>query len=118
MVGVRRRVLLSLRRWRRAKSRSLNFSAGVGASRRSLRRFLGGAAPEVGEVGFAVGEELGVFGEEGCGAAGVEEDADEFAEVDGVDLLVVGVDAEEEGGGRVLEGVGGVVGVGEVVAGE
>jgi hypothetical protein len=60
---------------------------------------------------------LGVFGEEGCGAAGVEEDADEFAEVDGVDLLVVGVDAEEEGGGGVLEGVGGVVGVGEVVAG-
>ena len=48
----------------------------------------------------------------------MEEDADEFGEVDGVDLLVAGVEAEEEGGGGVLEGVGGVVGVGEVVAGE
>lgn len=48
----------------------------------------------------------------------MEEDADEFGEVDGVDLLVVGVEAEEEGGGGVLERVGGVVGVGEVVARE
>jgi hypothetical protein len=77
-----------------------------------------GAAPEGGEVGFTVGEEIGVFGEEGCGAAGVEEDADEFAEVDGVDVLVARVDAEEDGGWSVLEGVSGVVGVGEVVAGE
>ena len=77
---------------------------------------LGGAAPEDGEVGFAVGEELSVFGEKRQGAAGVEEDADEFAEVDGVDLLVVRVDAEEERGGGVLERVGGVVGVGEVIA--
>ena len=76
------------------------------------------AAPEDDEVGFAVGEQRSAFGEEGCGAAGAEEDADEFAEVDGVDLLVMGVDAEEEGGGGVLERVGGVVRVGEVVAGE
>jgi hypothetical protein len=48
----------------------------------------------------------------------VEEDADEFAEVDGIDLLMVGVEAEEKSGGGVLERVGGVVGVGEVVAGE
>ena len=78
----------------------------------------GGAAPDVFEGGFAVGEEVGVVGEEGEGAAGVEEDADEFGEVDGVDLLVMGVEAEEDGGGCVLEGVDGVVGVGEVVAGE
>ncbi len=44
--------------------------------------------------------------------------ADELGEVDGVDVLVAGVEAEEDGGGGVLEGVGGVVGVGEVVAGE
>jgi len=78
----------------------------------------GGAVPDVCEGGFAVGEELGVGGEEGQRAAGVEDDADELGEVDGVDLLVAGVDAEEDGGGSVLEGVGGVVGVGEVVAGE
>ena len=48
----------------------------------------------------------------------MEEDADELGEVDGVDLLMVRVDAEKDGGGRVLERVGGVVGVGEVVAGE
>ena len=48
----------------------------------------------------------------------MEEDADEFGEIDGVDLLVMGVEAEEEGGGCVLERVDGVVGVGEVVAGE
>ncbi len=78
----------------------------------------GGAAPDIFEGGLAVGEELSVGGEEGQGAGGVERDADEFGEVDGVDLLVAGVDAEEEGGGCVLEGIGGVVGVGEVVAGE
>ena len=83
-----------------------------------MRRFWAARPQRAVEFGFAVGEELGVFGEEGQGAAGVEEDADEFAEVDGVDLLVVGVEAEEEGGGGVLEGVGGVVGVGEVVASE
>jgi hypothetical protein len=77
-----------------------------------------GSAPDVLEGGFAIGEGVGVVGEEGQGAAGVEEDAEEFSEVDGVDLLVVGVDAEEDCGGRVLERVGGVVGVGEVVAGE
>ena len=48
----------------------------------------------------------------------MEGDADEFGEIDGVDLLVAGVEAEEDGGGGVLEGVGGMVGVGEVVAGE
>jgi len=63
------------------------------------QRILCGAAPEGFEWGFAVGEEAGVIGQEGHGAAGVEEDADEFAEIDGVDLLVVGVDAEEDGGG-------------------
>ena len=83
-----------------------------------VAEILRGAAPEGDEVGFAVGEEGSAFGEEGGGAAGVEEDADEFAEVDGVDVLVVRVDAEEDGGWSVLEGVGGVVGVGEVVAGE
>jgi len=59
----------------------------------------GGAAPEIFERGFAVGEEVGVVGEEGCGAAGMEEDTDENAEVDGVDLLVARVEAEEDGGG-------------------
>jgi hypothetical protein len=78
----------------------------------------GGVAPEVFERGLAVGEGVGVVGEERQSAAGVEEDTDEFGEVDGVDLLVVGVEAEENGGGGVLEGVGGMVGVGEVVAGE
>ena len=53
----------------------------------------GGAAPEIFERGFAVGEEVGVVGEEGECASRVEEDTDEFAEVDGVDLLVMGVDA-------------------------
>ena len=77
-----------------------------------------GSAPDLFEGGFAVGEGVGVVGEEGLGAAGVEEDADELGEVDGVDLLMVRVDAEKDGGGRVLERVGGVVGVGEVVAGE
>ena len=48
----------------------------------------------------------------------MEGDADELGEVDGVDLLVAGVEAEEDAGGGVLEGVGGVVGVGEVVASE
>ena len=78
----------------------------------------GGSAPEFFEGGLAVGEGVGVVGEEGEGAAGMEGDADEFGEVDGVDELVVGVDAEEESGGLGLERVGGVVGVGEVVAGE
>ncbi len=77
-----------------------------------------GSAPEGVEGSFAVGEESGGVGEEGDGTAWVEEDADEFGEVDGVDLLMAGVDAEEDGGGGVLERVGGVVGVGEVVAGE
>ena len=76
----------------------------------------GGAAPEIFEGGFAVGEGVGGVGEEGDGAAGVEGDADEFGEVDGVDELVMGVDAEEECGGLGVEGVGGVVGVDEEVA--
>jgi hypothetical protein len=75
-------------------------------------------APEIFEGGFAVGEGVGAVGEEGQGAAGVEEDADELGEVDGVDLLVVGVDAEKDGGGGGFERVCGMVGVGEVVAGE
>src|SRR5271168_1447243 len=66
----------------------------------------GGAAPYVFERGFAVGEEVGVVGKEGYGAAGMEDDADEFGEVDGVDLLVMGVESEEDGGGGVLERVG------------
>jgi len=78
----------------------------------------GGAAPECIEGGFAVGEEAGVVGEERYGAAGVEDDADELGEVDGVDLLVAGVDAEEDACGGVVERAGEVVGVGEVVAGE
>ncbi len=96
----------------------IEFSIGCGGFSEVVAKVLRGAAPESGEFGFAVGEELGVFWEEGQGAAGMEEDADEFAQVDGVDLLMVGVEAEEEGGGGVLERVGGVVGVGEVVAGE
>lgn len=48
----------------------------------------------------------------------MEDDADELGEVDGVDLLVAGVDAEEDAGGGVLEGIEGVAGVGEVVASE
>ena len=58
-----------------------------------------GAAPEVFERDFAVGEDVGVAGKEGHGAAGMEEDADEFGEIDGVDLLMAGVEAEEDGGG-------------------
>jgi hypothetical protein len=77
-----------------------------------------GSAPDVFEGGFAVGEGVGAVGEEGQGAAGVEEDADELGEVDGVDLLVVGVDAEKDGGGGGFERIRGMVGVGEVVAGE
>ena len=94
-----------------------NFSMGLGLRGGrcgGLRR----CCPDVFEGGFAVGEELGVGGEEGQGAAGVEGDADELGEIDGVDLLVAGVEAEEDGGGGVLERVGGVVGVGEVVAGK
>ena len=79
---------------------------------------LGGAAPQIVERGFAVGEDAGVIREEGHGAAGMEDDADELGEVDGVDLLVAGVDAEEDAGGGMVEGAGEVVGVGEVVAGE
>ena len=77
-----------------------------------------GAAPEVVQGRLAVGEDAGVAGEERHGTAGMEDDADEFSEVDGVDLLVAGVDAEEDAGGGVFEGAGGVVGVGEVVAGQ
>jgi hypothetical protein len=96
----------------------IEFLRGGGGFAKVVAKVGCGSAPDVFEGGFAVGEGVGVVGEEGQGAAGVEEDADEFGEVDGVDLLVVGVDAEEDGGGRVLERVGGVVGVGEVVAGE
>ncbi len=78
----------------------------------------GGATPEIVEGGFVVGEGAGVFGKEGGGAAGAEDYADELGEVDGVDLLVAGVDAEEYSGGGVLEGVDWIAGVGEVVARE
>lgn len=59
-----------------------------------------------------------VVWEEGKCAAGLEDDADQFSQIDGVDLLMTRVEAEEDGGRGVSEGVGGVVGVGEVVAGE
>jgi hypothetical protein len=78
----------------------------------------GGAAPEIVEGGFAVGEDAGVVGEEGQRAAGMEDKADELGEVDGVDLLVAGVDAEEDGCGCVGERIDGIVGVGEVVPGQ
>ena len=77
-----------------------------------------GGAPEVFEWGLAVGEEVGRVREEGQGSGGVEGDADELGEVNGVDVLVEGVEAEEEGGGGVGERVGGLVGVGEIVAGK
>ncbi len=48
----------------------------------------------------------------------MKDGSDELGEVDGVDQLVAGVDAEEDGWGGVFQRVGGVVGVGEVVAGE
>ncbi len=57
-------------------------------------------------------------GKKGRVPPGWKDDADEFGEVDGVDVLVAGVEAEEDGCGCVLERVCGVVGVGEVVAGE
>src|ERR1700678_1134409 len=57
----------------------------------------GGAAPEVIESGFTVGEDAGVVGEEGHGATGMEDDADELGEVDSVDLLIAREDAKEDG---------------------
>ena len=75
----------------------VEFAGGGGGFAEVVAEIGGGAAPEVVEGGFTVGEEVGVVGEEGYGATGVEEDADEFAEVDGVDLLVTGVDAKEDG---------------------
>jgi len=57
----------------------------------------GSAAPEIVEACFAVGEDAGVVGEEGHSAAGMEDDADELSEVDGVDLLIAGEDAKEDG---------------------
>ena len=59
----------------------------------------GGAAPEVFERGLGVGEGVGAFGEEGDGAAGMEDDADELGEIDGVDVLMARVEPEEERGG-------------------
>ena len=90
----------------------VEFSGGCVGFAEVVAEVGGGVAPEGLERGFAVGEGVGVVGEEGQGAAGVEEDTDEFGEIDGVDLLMVGVEAEEEGGGCVLEGIGGMVGVG------
>ena len=58
------------------------------------------------------------MGDKGEGSAGMEGDADELDEVDGVDVLIEGIEAEEDGGWRGGEWVGGVVGVGEVVASE
>ena len=95
----------------------IEFLFGGGGLAEVVAEVEGGAAPEFVEAGFGVGEEVGAVGEEGDGSAGMEGDADEFGEVDGVDELVVGVDAEEDGCGLGVEGVGGVVGVGEVVAG-
>ena len=59
----------------------------------------GGAAPEVFERGLGVGEGMGAVGKEGDGAAGMEDDAGELGEIDGVDVLVVRIEAEEERGG-------------------
>jgi len=75
----------------------VEFAGGRGGFAEVVAEIGGGAAPEVFERGFAVGEDVGVGGEEGEGATGVEEDADELGEVDGVDLLVVGVETEENG---------------------
>jgi hypothetical protein len=77
----------------------IEFLCGGGGCAEVVAKVRGGVAPEVFEGGFSVGEELGVVGEEGEGAAGVEEDADEFGEVDGVDLLVAGVDAQKDSRG-------------------
>ena len=48
----------------------------------------------------------------------MEGDANEFGEIDGVYLLVSGVEAEEDRCGGVGQWVDEVVGIGEVVAGE
>ena len=47
----------------------------------------------------------------------MEGDANEFGEVDGVDLLVPGVEAEENRCGGVGQWVDEVVGIGEVAMG-
>ena len=77
----------------------VEFLLGSGSLAEVVAEVEGGAPPELFEAGLAVGEGVGGVGEEGDGAAGMEGDADEFGEIDRVDELVVGVDAEEERGG-------------------
>ena len=76
----------------------IEFASGCGGFAEIVAKVGSGTAPEVFQRGFAVGEDVGVVGEEGNGATGVEEDADEFGEVDDVDLLMMGVEAEEDSG--------------------
>ena len=75
-----------------------------------------GRSPEVFEVGFAVAKEAGGVREEGQGSSGMEGDADQFREIDGVDVLVDGVEAKKESRRGRPPGVDGMVGVGEGVA--
>jgi hypothetical protein len=114
--GVGRR---AVRSWSRRKdSRAANFCAGVGRLRRWSRRECEEAGQRSSREVSRLVKRVGAVGDEGEGSAGVEGDADELGEVDGVDVLVDGVEAEEDGGWSGRERVGGVVSVGEVVAGE
>ena len=56
--------------------------------------------------------------QKGKGSARAERDSNELGQVDGVDLLVNGVKAEEECGRGARQRIGGAVGVGKVVASE
>ncbi len=102
---MRRGDLDSLRRCRRAKSRRSNLSEGCRGFAEVVAEVGGGVAPESFEGGFAVGEEVSAVGKKGRVPPGWKRMPMSSARVDGVDVLVTGVEAEEDGR-RVSAGAG------------